>query len=92
MQAQVLFQTESFTRSGKIAVVQYTDSDKDHHFCGLVRTGPDFAEGLKACLDSHFDEEVVILSDLEKWDGWNIAVGLDDDRKQEIHIHLEQPF
>lgn len=87
-----LFNSDTFTHPGKIAVVQYTDDDKDHHFCGLVHTGPHFESAIQICLESHFDEEIEILPDLEKWDGWNIVVKLDDDRTQEVHIHLEIPF
>ena len=82
--------------SGPIAVVQYTDSDNDHYFCGLVKSGPFFFERFVECLKSHFDANVSISVHLDIHDGWNISVSVSDDENepfdQEIHFHFEKTF
>lgn len=87
---------ESTTASGRMAVVQYTDSDKDHYFCGLVASGPDFFDRLKTCLESHFDAEVSISDEVDLHEGWNILVTVSDDIgepfTQEVHFHFEKPY
>ena len=94
--AELFAQSEFQRTSGPIAVVQYSDPDGDHYFCGLVKSGPDFFARFKGCLESHFDASVEIADHLDSHDGWSIAVTVSDDEgepfEQEIHFHFEQTF